>query len=88
MLTLHVPASARVYVDGRLTRQAGATRVFGTSVPTGVPGAAHYEVHVEWERDGRTLVHDEAVSLFAGVNRELTVDALGQPAAEALTAVR
>ncbi|HWA99836.1 MAG TPA: TIGR03000 domain-containing protein [Pirellulales bacterium] len=88
MLTLHVPAKARVYVDGQLTKAAGTTRVFGTTVPTHVPGAAHYEVRVEFEQNGRTQVREESVSLFAGTNRQLTIGLNGSPGAESLTAAR
>ncbi|HEX4132154.1 MAG TPA: TIGR03000 domain-containing protein [Pirellulales bacterium] len=73
-LTLHVPAEAKVFVNGQPSNQFGATRVFATTVPADPQKAAHYDVRVEVPRNGQLLVRERTVSLAAGANREVIFD--------------
>jgi uncharacterized protein (TIGR03000 family) len=64
-LILEVPANAKLYIDGNLTKSANEVRHFYT--PTLEPGQLYfYDVRVEFEKDGRTVRQDKRVYVKAG----------------------
>jgi uncharacterized protein (TIGR03000 family) len=72
-IKLSVPAQARVYVDGELTRSTSARRTFVT--PPLAPGRTFsYKVKVEFERDGEKVAIKRTVKVSAGATAQLTVD--------------
>jgi uncharacterized protein (TIGR03000 family) len=87
-LKLHVPAEARVYVDGALTRTTGTTRTYGAKIAVGETRSATYQLRVEIDRKDQTLVRERLVSLEAGQESELTVDFDSTSTDSALTAQR
>lgn len=72
-LELHVPAGAKVFLAGRTTRSRGRIRHFSTTRLTGERQWADYPIRVEVERDGRTLTHEQTITLTAGQTRRVAV---------------
>jgi uncharacterized protein (TIGR03000 family) len=73
-LTLHVPEEARVFVNDTPMRTGGSVRTFGATLPEGTNKTPTYTVRVELDRDGKTLVREEIVSMVAGGDRAVTID--------------
>lgn len=72
-LILRVPADARVILSGVDTKSVGEKREFVTKL-LGEAQWADYSVRVELQRDGRTLVHEQTVTLNPGDRQEMKVD--------------
>jgi uncharacterized protein (TIGR03000 family) len=71
-ITVKVPADAKLFVDGRPTKQAGTVRQFVTP-PTLVAGLTYqYDFRAEWPQDGQTVTRDRLVRFRIG--SDLTVD--------------
>jgi uncharacterized protein (TIGR03000 family) len=65
LLTVRVPADARVFVNGKLTRTPGEERQFVSR--NLVPGYRYsYRIRAEIEREGRTLTDTKVVDVVAG----------------------
>jgi uncharacterized protein (TIGR03000 family) len=66
-LTIEVPATAKLYVDGKLTNTMGSTRNFHTpDLPTGEQ--FYYTVKAELVIDGEPMVEEKKVQVRAGAN--------------------
>ena len=65
LLTVHVPADAKVYVNDRLTKSTGVLRQF---VSRGLAAGSQYkyEVRVELPRGGQTLTETRTITLVGG----------------------
>jgi uncharacterized protein (TIGR03000 family) len=65
MLTVNVPADARVFVNGRATTSTGGIRQFASA---GLEKDADYRyvVRVEFLSDGKPVSQEKAVSIAAG----------------------
>ena len=64
-IILEVPANAKVFVDGNMTKSIASIRNFYT--PALAPGQAYfYDVRVEMEKAGRTVVENKRVFVTAG----------------------
>jgi uncharacterized protein (TIGR03000 family) len=72
-LILRVPDDARVILSGVDTKSTGAEREFVTKLLSEAQWS-NYTVRVELERRGRTLVHEQTVTLNPGDRREVTID--------------
>ena len=73
ILRLKVPAEAKVYVNGRLTKTPGAVRSFESG--NLVAGRVYkYKVKAVIERDGKQLVRSKLVSLRTGSVQETLLD--------------
>jgi uncharacterized protein (TIGR03000 family) len=75
VVTLNVPADARVELAGAPTRLHGTRRVFAT---TGLPAGKvwkDYKVVVSWERAGRTISKERTLTILGGERYELSFGA-------------
>jgi len=72
-LAVHVPADARVYVNGYLTKTPGTVRQY---ISRGlVPGYQYtYKLRAVVHRDGKELSDTRVVRMRAGENHEVTFD--------------
>jgi uncharacterized protein (TIGR03000 family) len=84
VLTVEVPAEARVFVNGKETSQLGATRVFTSK---GLTAGKKYDFVVKMQtvRDGKPLEETKTVSLVAGDRQAIAM--AGQPAGAAQAAL-
>ncbi|HWA97831.1 MAG TPA: TIGR03000 domain-containing protein, partial [Pirellulales bacterium] len=73
-LTLHVPADAKVYLSGNVTRSTGEVREFTTTRLAKGQEWNDYTVRIEIERDGKTISKEEKLTLVGGQARDLSVD--------------
>ncbi|MBS0208279.1 MAG: TIGR03000 domain-containing protein [Planctomycetes bacterium] len=73
-LTLHVPADAKVLVDGQITRSTGEVRTYSAKFAEGSKEPISYHLRVEYSRDGKTLVEERNVDLLPGMSQDLVVD--------------
>jgi uncharacterized protein (TIGR03000 family) len=74
VLTVSVPADARVFVNGKATSSTGAVRHYvSRGLRNGYKYA--YEVRVEMVRDGRTIEDVKTIELRAGETNYLAFDA-------------
>jgi uncharacterized protein (TIGR03000 family) len=87
-LILRVPADAKVFLAGRETSSTGEVREFATTKLAEGAAWAQYPVRVEVQVDGRTVTHEETVSLAAGESREVTIDLGSTQLASTETATR
>jgi len=72
---LHVPAGARVTINGYTTQQAGSHRHFMAKVPSG--SAAHlFTIQAELLRDGEHIRQTRTLSLGPGESTSLSLDLL------------
>jgi uncharacterized protein (TIGR03000 family) len=71
-LTVNVPADAKVYLAGNLTKASGEKRVFRTTGLSSGNAWESYIVRVEFEQDGQTVTQEKTISLKAGDSQELT----------------
>ena len=70
-LRLHVPANAKVMLDGKKTTTPGSVRVYRTTTLAHGERWSDYKVRVELERDGRLLSKEMAISMWGGQTRDL-----------------
>lgn len=74
VLTLHVPADAKVTLAGGATQQTGQIRTFSTSkLPSGQTWG-NYEVVAEVERNGQVFRQQRSITLTGGQSQELSID--------------
>jgi len=71
VLTLRVPADARVTLAGNETSATGPVRVFRSRALAPGQEWANYRIEVTVERDGRKMTREESITLKAGESREL-----------------
>jgi uncharacterized protein (TIGR03000 family) len=64
-IIVHLPANARLIVDGKSTRSTSATRRF-VSPPLNPGQGYHYIFKAEMDRDGETLTTTKRVEVGAG----------------------
>ncbi len=65
MLTVSVPADAKVFVNGQATTSTGELRQYSTAGLT--KGSAYrYQVRIELVRDGKPVSQEKTVSIAAG----------------------
>ncbi|WP_417732494.1 TIGR03000 domain-containing protein [Rosistilla oblonga] len=74
VLTVNVPADAKVTLAGNATDADGTTRTFRTKQLQAGQVWSDYTVTVAIQRDGRTLTEEKTISLSAGSTPELTFD--------------
>lgn len=77
---LHVPAEAKVTLAGAATEQTGELRTFSTSGLKPGQKWEGYQVRVELERDGQTLVEEKTITVEGGKTYDLTFDFAGETA--------
>ena len=84
VLTVNVPADAKVFVNGNQTSSAGARRHY---VSRGLQGGYKYayEVRAEVVRDGRTIEETKTIELRAGENSRLAFDFAAEDLTTTLT---
>jgi len=64
-VTVRLPADAKLWVDGRPTKQTGAVREFVTP-PVLRPGQTYqYTFRAEWAENGRRVARERAVAVAA-----------------------
>lgn len=63
-ITLHVPADAQVWFDGKATKQTGTVRSFHTPELTGGK-KYHYEVRVRWIKEGKPVEEKRRIEVEA-----------------------
>jgi uncharacterized protein (TIGR03000 family) len=75
-LNVHVPADAKVFVNGLATKSSGAERHY---VSNGLrPGYNYsYEIRAEFIRDGRSVSQTKTVKLRAGDSSDVTFELTG-----------
>ena len=74
VLTIHVPADAKVTLAGHDTDKLGATRVFTTArLATGQVWDG-YQIQVTMNRDGQEVTKEKTVTLRGGESLELSFD--------------
>ncbi len=78
MLTLSVPADAKVIINGYTTTSTGAQRKY---VSKGLDAASSYtyQVHAEFTRDGQPVTEERTVKLVAGQSSSLAFGVATQP---------
>lgn len=74
LLTLHVPADAKVELAGSATKKVGVLRTFATSRLTSGEAWDGYLVRVTLERGGETLAQERLITVRGGQAQELTFD--------------
>lgn len=70
-LTVVVPEDASVYLEGEDTISVGKVRQFVTQELAHGKAWKDYEIRVEFERHGKTVVKSKKISLFAGDDKEI-----------------
>jgi len=72
-LNVHVPADAKVFVNGLATKSTGADRRY---VSNGLQAGYNYsyEVRAELVREGRTITETKVIKLQAGDNSEVAFE--------------
>lgn len=75
-LTLHVPESARVTLEGKSTEVTGEVRRFVTRELNEGQRWADYQVVVEFEQDGQVQTSVKTIDLVAGSDHQLSFDFL------------
>lgn len=86
-LAVHVPADAKVYVNGLLTKSTGNDRRY---VSNGLrPGFNYtYELRAQTERDGRVIEESKVVQLQAGQSADVNFGLNGSEQVEERTATK
>jgi uncharacterized protein (TIGR03000 family) len=69
-IVLKLPADAKVYFDGKATRQTGAERTYITP-DLSSDKEYHYDVEIEYVRDGRTMTETKRVTVRGGQTARL-----------------
>jgi uncharacterized protein (TIGR03000 family) len=72
-LIIHVPADAKLFLAGHPTKATGEVREFTTTRLNAGSEWTTYSIRAEIERDGKTQVREEQVSLKAGESRDLSI---------------
>ncbi len=71
-IILHVPPEAQVWLEGRATKQVGATRTFvSPALPPGQNFA--YELRVRWNTGAGVVEKTQTVMVKAGTQVQLTI---------------
>jgi uncharacterized protein (TIGR03000 family) len=71
-IIMHVPSTARVWIEGGATTQTGPDRLFVS--PGLTPGQDYvYHIRVQWEENGSTMERTREVAVRAGNQVELNV---------------
>jgi len=89
LVTLHVPAEARVWIEGQATTKQGAIREFRTQALAHGESWEGYEVKVAVTIDGRQIEAVKRVDLVGGRDLDLSIDPvalLAEGAAESIPA--
>jgi uncharacterized protein (TIGR03000 family) len=75
VLTVNVPADAKVFVNGRATTSTGEVRRFGSA---GLERDAtyRYQVRAEFVRDGKPVSEEKTVTMTAGQSGSLAFNAV------------
>ena len=81
-LVVHVPADAKLFLAGHETKATGEVREFTTTRLNSGSEWTTYAIRAEIERDGKTQVREESVSLKAGESREVSIAFDGPAAGE------
>jgi uncharacterized protein (TIGR03000 family) len=75
-IVVNVPADARLTIDGEATTSTSAQRVFVSPVLN--PGREyHYTLKAEFKKDGKTVSMSKDVTVKAGNETRVTMDAEG-----------
>jgi uncharacterized protein (TIGR03000 family) len=64
-VTVHVPADAKLWVDGKPTKQTGGVREFVTPPVLRAGPTYQYTFRAEWAEAGRTVVRERPVAVRA-----------------------
>jgi uncharacterized protein (TIGR03000 family) len=64
-VTVHVPADARLWVDGKPTKQSGPVREFVTPAVLRPGQTYQYTFRAEWTEGGRTVTRERPVAVRA-----------------------
>jgi uncharacterized protein (TIGR03000 family) len=72
-LVVHLPADARLTIDGYAPRSTSGTRWFVTP-PLGAGRDFHYQLRAEVERGGKRLTRTREVAVRAGQQTDVTLD--------------
>ncbi|HEY1377620.1 MAG TPA: TIGR03000 domain-containing protein [Gemmataceae bacterium] len=70
-VTVKLPADAKLWVDGRPTKQTGAVRQFVTPPVLRAGLTYQYTFRAEWPEDGRTVVRERPVQVRATGSSEV-----------------
>jgi uncharacterized protein (TIGR03000 family) len=71
-IVVHLPANARLLVNGKLTRSTSETRRF-VSPPLEAGKSYHYDFEARVERDGKVHSIPQRVEVRAGEKREISL---------------
>jgi uncharacterized protein (TIGR03000 family) len=71
-VTVHLPADAKLWVDGKPTKQTGAVREFVTPPVLRAAQNYQYTFRAEWAQDGRAMSRERSVTVRA--TEAVTVD--------------
>ena len=77
-LKVAVPADAKVYLSGNLTKQTGTERTYTTHRLKPGEQWSNYVVRVELEIDGKPVVQEQSLEIEGGESYELAFDFEGQ----------
>ncbi|MBI3840251.1 MAG: TIGR03000 domain-containing protein [Planctomycetia bacterium] len=72
-LVVHVPADAKLFLAGHETKATGEVREFTTTRLASGSEWTTYAIRAEIERDGKTQVREENVTLKAGESRDVSL---------------
>ena len=75
-IDLHLPANARVTINGYSTRQSGLHRRFTSKIPAGSQTSS-FSIEASIIRDGQQIRQTRTVSLRPGQSTSLSMDLLG-----------
>jgi uncharacterized protein (TIGR03000 family) len=65
---VHLPADAKLWVDGQPTTETGETRKLETA-PMAVGQQFTYQLRAQWMKDGKPVDETRSVNLFAGAKQ-------------------
>ena len=88
VLTVHVPANARVFLAGRESRSTGAARTFRTRDLAEGEAWEDYRVRVTLEENGKLLQEDRRITLRSGDTMVLNFADLAKPTAARVATTR
>jgi len=72
LITVHMPANARLFIDDKATQSQSSTRRFRT--PALQPGEDyHYTLRAEMDRDGQPVTTSKTITVRAGNPTEVTL---------------
>ena len=70
-VTVRLPADAKLWVDGKPTKQTGPVREFVTPPVLRAGLAYHYAFKAEWNQDGRTVTREKPATVRATGSTEV-----------------